>query len=216
MFGLGLLPQNLEFYDCFDNAAQNSLRACELLAEMSTVNGDRRRELVGAIKESEHIGDDITHETLERLQKTYLTPIDRDDIYSLITKIDDVVDDVDAVAQRMVFYKIDAITADFQDQCKVLVKATRTMTKAVAGLKHLKDRKKSAKGPTIEELIIAVHDAENEGDDIHHRFLAQLFECGFDAFDVIKWKELYEIVEQAIDCCEDVANIVHGIVLKNV
>ena len=66
------------------------------------------------------------------------------------------------------------------------------------------------------DWIIAVHDAENEGDDIHHRFLAQLFECGFDAFDVIKWKELYEIVEQAIDCCEDVANIVHGIVLKNV
>ncbi len=89
------------------------------------------------------------------------------------------------------------------------------MTNAVAALRHLNNRKKRSSRPSIEELLIAVHEAENEGDEIHHRFLAQLFESGFDPFEVIKWKELYEIVEQAIDCCEDVANVVHGIVLKN-
>jgi hypothetical protein len=79
----------------------------------------------------------------------------------------------------------------------------------------LKTRKKRTKEPSIEELLIAVHEAENEADEIHHRFLGQLFESGFDPFEVIKWKELYEIVEAATDTCEDVANIVHGIVLKN-
>ncbi len=211
----GLLPQNLEFFDCFDKASRNASRAAELLVEFSTVDGRRRRELVGAIKENEHIGDGLTHETFKRLEQTYLTPIDRDDIHALITKIDDVVDHIDAVAQRMVFYKIEAITSDFQSQCQVLVKATQHMSNAVAALRHLKNRKKRSSQPRIEELLIAVHEAENEGDEIHHRFLAQLFECGFDPFEVIKWKELYEIVEHAIDCCEDVANIVQGIVLKN-
>ncbi len=211
----GLLPQNLEFFDCFDKASQNVLRTAELLAEFSTVSGQRRRELVGAIKENEHVGDGLTHETLKRLEQTYLTPIDRDDIHALITKIDDVVDQIDAVAQRMVFYKIDAITSDFQSQCQVLVTATQNMTNVVAALRRLKNRKKRSSQPSIEELLIAVHEAENEGDEIHHRFLAQLFESGFDPFEVIKWKELYEIVEQAIDYCEDVANIVHGITLKN-
>lgn len=210
-----LLPQNLEFFDCFDNAALNALRTAELLAEYSTADAVRRRELVGAIKENEHTGDDLTHETLDRLQKTYLTPIDREDIYSLVTEIDDVVDYIDAAAQRIMFYKISTITPGFQSMCQVLVKAAQSMSEAVAALRHLKNRKRQSNGPKIEELLIAVHDAENEGDEVHHRLLGELFECGFDAFDVIKWKELYEIVEQAIDCCEDIANIVHGIVLKN-
>ncbi len=209
----GLLPRNLEFFDCFDKAAANALRTAELLAEFSAADGDDRLELVGAIKEKEHVGDTLTHETLDRLQRTYLTPIDRDDIYALTKAIDDIVDDIDAVAQRIMFYKIRAITRSFQSQCDVLVKATRLMADAVAALRNLKKSKRSS-GPQIEELIIAVHEAENEGDDIHHRFLGELFDCGFDAFDVIKWKELYEIVESAIDCCEDVANIVHGIAIK--
>ncbi len=212
----GLLPRNLEFFDCFDKASQNALRTAELLADFSTTDGQRRLELVGAIKENEHVGDVLTHETLHRLGQTYLTPIDRDDIHALITRIDDVVDEIDAVAQRMVFYKIEAITSDFQQQCQVLVTATRNMAAAVAALRFLKNRKKRSGKRSIEELLIAVHEAENEGDTIHHRFLAQLFESGFDPFEVIKWKELYEIVEQAIDCCEDVADTVHGIVLKNV
>jgi predicted phosphate transport protein (TIGR00153 family) len=209
----GLLPRNLEFFDLFDKASQNAVRTAELLTELSTAHGDRRIELVGAIKEKEHIGDDLTHDTLDRLQQTYLTPIDREDIHSLITKLDDVVDNIEEAAQRIVFYKIREITPGFENMCQVLLKATRTMAEAVAALRHLKSR--SANRPRIEQLVIVVHDIENEGDDIHHRFLAELFESGFDPFDVIKWKELYEIIERAIDCCEDVANILHGIVLKN-
>ena len=89
------------------------------------------------------------------------------------------------------------------------------MVDAVVGLRYLKDRRRSNNQIRIEHLIIAVHEAEEEADAIHHQFLGELFECGLDAFQVIKWKELYEFVEQAVDYCDDVANIVHGIVLKN-
>lgn len=212
----GLLPKNLEFFDCFDDAARNALISAELLAELSLADTRRRAELVGAIVEAEHAGDRITHETLDRLEKTYLTPIDREDIHRLIGKIDDVVDGIDAVAQRMGFYKIETVTDDFQDQCRVLVEAAGSMAAAVSGLRQIKNRKKNGNGPRIEQLIIAVKEAEERGDEIHHRFLAELFNGRYDAFEVIKWKELYETVEQAIDDCDDVANIVHGIVLKNV
>jgi predicted phosphate transport protein (TIGR00153 family) len=212
----GLLPRNLEFFDCFESAARNAVRTAELLAEFSAASAVHRRELVMAIMESEHAGDKLTHETLNRLEQTYLTPIDRDDIHRLISKIDDVVDAMDAVATRIMFYKIESITPDFQNQCQVLVKASRCMADAVAGLRNLKGRGKRGNGPKIEESIIAVHAAEEEADEIHHRFLGELFESGLDAFGVIKWKELYETVEHAIDLTDDVANIVHGIVLKNV
>jgi len=210
----GLLPRNLEFFDCFERAAHNSLKAAELLNEYSRSSGNKGRELAIAVGEAEHEGDHITHETLDRLEKTYITPIDREDIHRLITKIDDVVDTIEAITQRMTFYKIDSVRPDFQRQCEVLVKAARSMVDAVAGLRHMKDRAKK-NSIRIEHLIIAVHEAEEEADAIHHQFLGELFECGLDVFQVIKWKELYELVEQSIDYCDDVANIVHGIVLKN-
>lgn len=211
----GLLPKNLEFFDCFERAAQNSVRCAELLAELAKCGEIANVERIAAIIEAEHAGDRITHETLDRLEQTYITPIDRDDIHRLITRIDDVVDATEAIAQRMMYYKITAIKEGFQNQCLVLVKAAKSMGEAITGLRHMKDRGKKA-GISIEQLIIAVHAAEEEGDAIHHKFLGELFESGLDPFQVIKWKELYELVEQAIDYCDDVACMVHGIVLKNV
>ncbi len=210
----GLLPKNLEFFDCFERAAQNSVHCATLLADLAKSGEIANVERIAAIIESEHAGDRITHETLDRLEQTYITPIDRDDIHRLISRIDDVVDATEAVAQRMMYYKITSIKEGFQNQCGVLVKAAKSMGEAVAALRYMKDRGKKA-GISIEKLIIAVHAAEEEGDSIHHKFLGELFESGLDAFQVIKWKELYELVEQAIDYCDDVACMVHGIVLKN-
>ncbi|MCX7421387.1 MAG: DUF47 family protein [Planctomycetia bacterium] len=210
----GLLPKNLEFFDCFERAAQNSVHCAELLADLAKSGEIANVERIAAIIESEHAGDRITHETLDRLEQTYITPIDRDDIHRLITRIDDVVDATEAVAQRMMYYKITSIKEGFQNQCGVLVKAAKSMGEAVTALRYMKDRGKKA-GVSIEKLIIAVHAAEEEGDSIHHKFLGELFESGLDAFQVIKWKEVYELVEQAIDYCDDVACMVHGIVLKN-
>lgn len=211
----GLLPKNLEFFDCFERSAQNALHCSELLLDLARTGEVNNFERVSAITEAEHVGDKITHETLDRLERTYITPIDRDDIHRLISRIDDVVDATEAVGQRMMYYKIASVSDGFKDQCAVLVKATRLMLEAVNCLKHMKDRGKKA-GIKIDQVIIAVHTAEKEGDAIHHKFLGELFEIGLDPFQVIKWKELHELVEQAIDYCDDVACMVHGIMLKNV
>jgi uncharacterized protein len=211
----GLLPRNLEFFDCFNKGAQNALRAAELLVEFTEATGDRRLELVGAIKEKEHIGDKLTHETLDRLQKTYLTPIDGEDIHALTKELDDIVDEIDDAAQRMMIYRIGDMLPGFKTQCQILLKAVGAAADTVAGLRNLKKGRINGHSASIERSIIAVHDAENEGDEIYHQYLGELFESGLGPFDVIKWKEIYEIVEGAIDCCEDVANTVHGIVIKN-
>ena len=211
----GLLPKNLEFFDCFDDGAKNAVHCAELLADYAQRGDYADFQRVAAITEAEHAGDKITHETLDRLERTYITPIDRDDIHRLITRLDDVVDSTEAIAQRMMLYKITTMSEGFQTQCAILVKAVRSMGAAVAGLRFMKDRRKNKNGSTIEQLIIAVHAAEKEGDAIHHKFLGELFEIGLDPFQVIKLKELHELVEQAIDYCDDVACMVHGIVLKN-
>jgi uncharacterized protein len=211
----GLLPKNLEFYDCFERGAQNAVKSAELLLEFAKVGDYRKNDLVTTIMETEHAGDRITHETLVRLEQTYITPIDRDDIHDLITRIDDVVDMIDAVAQRMMYYKIESVREEFVNQCEVLVKASRLMADAVAALRNRNDGKPSDKRMSLDQLIIAVHEAEEEGDVIHHHFLGELFECGLDCFQVIKWKELYQLVEEAIDYCDDVACVVRRIVLKN-
>jgi predicted phosphate transport protein (TIGR00153 family) len=205
-----LLPKNVEFFDCFDRAAKNVVHSANVLSELASSVGCRRDELVNEIERSEHEGDRITFETLKRLEQAYITPIDREDIQSLAERIDDVVDMIDAAAQRMMIYKIGAVRQDFVDQCGVLLKASRLMADSVSGLRRLDARKPLA------ALVIAVHAAEEEGDAIHHRFLAELFECGLDVFQVIKWKELYQFVEQAIDYCDDVACVVRRIELKNV
>ncbi len=213
----GLLPKNLEFFDCFDRAVENATHSATLLLEYAKVGDYRRNEMVTAIMDAEHTGDRVTHETLDRLEQTYITPIDREDVYSLITRIDDVVDMVDAVAQRMMFYKIESVRQDFVNQCEVLVKATRLMGDAVGALLRMNELRHPKNGHmSLDQMIIAVHEAEEEGDAIHHHFLGELFECGLDPFQVIKWKELYQLVEEAIDYCDDVACVVHRIALKNV
>jgi predicted phosphate transport protein (TIGR00153 family) len=211
----GLLPKNLEFFDCFEKAAEKSVRSAELLSAFAK-EPRKNRLLAEAIHEVEHDCDKITHETLDRLEQTYITPIDRDDIYRMITGIDNVVDTIDAVAQRVMCYKIEEATNDFKDQCDVLVRACRTLRDAVHGLRSIADRKMRKTETSLDQLIIAVHQAEEEGDRIHHHFLGQLFESGLDAYQVIKWKELYELVEQAIDYCDDAACLIHSILLKNV
>jgi len=213
-----LLPRDLEFFSCFEGAADNAVRAAELLAEVAQADAARWPGLAGAIKEMERNGDRFTHQALDRLDQTYITPIDRDDIHALITEIDDVVDAIDATAQRLLIYRIQEVTSGFREQCDTLTHATQQMRTAIRGLRDLKKRKQKRKSDPdncIESAIIAVHKLENESDETHHRVLGDLFECGFDPFQVIKWKELYELVEMADDYCEDVANTLQGIVLKN-
>jgi hypothetical protein len=211
----GLLPRNLEFFDLFEQAAGNALATAELLAELSITDRQSRQGLIEQLKEKEHVGDNIAHETLDRLQTSYLTPIDREDIFGLIKLIDDVVDRIDGVGQRITTYRIEALTDGFREQCQVLVDAVRLTSEAIGRLRHLKARKPRANGPRIEELLIAIHEAENVADALYQRQLGDLFDAQANALDVIKWKEVYDVVEEAVDCCEDIANLLHGILVKN-
>jgi predicted phosphate transport protein (TIGR00153 family) len=208
-----LLPRNLDFFNLFEDDAQNAVRAAELLSELAASNPAENIELLGAIKEREHNGDRLTHETLDRLERTYLTPFDREDIHRLTTVLDDIVDHIQSVAVRLHIYKISETTGGFREHCAQLLVAAQAMAAAVAGLRKLQRGKSRATG--IEEAIFQVHHAENAADDIHHSSVAELFECGFDPFQVIKWKEIYDITDLAVNSCEDVANIIHGILLKN-
>jgi uncharacterized protein len=210
-----LLPKYTDYCDAFDCAAQNAVRSAELLADLAKEGEHPNNELVTAIIKAEHEGDQITRETLDRLARSNLSPIDREDIYDLVSRIDDVVDMVDAVGQRMIFYKIASVEDDFVSQCAVLVKASHLMAGAVSRLRHIEDRKPPKIAASVDELMIVVHQAEQEGDTIHHQVLAQLFDGRLDAFQVIKWKELYELVERAIDLCDDATCVVHRIVAKN-
>jgi predicted phosphate transport protein (TIGR00153 family) len=203
-----LLPRETVFFDLFEEAARNAhvgaLALQDLLNDFCNVP-----EKVKKIKDIEHAGDKITHTTIEKLNQTFITPIDREDIHELICRIDDILDLIDTAVSRIVLYKIEKPTDDAKALAKVLVHATKIITELVPQLRNLKQT------DALIQQCIAVHTQENEGDRIEQHALAALFENGHDPTTIIKWKDIYEDLEAATDRCEDVANVIEGIVLKN-
>lgn len=195
------------FYDLFERAADNMVRTSELFLQMLQ-NFDNRREILGAIREAEHRGDSITHDTITKLDQTFITPLDREDIHALITEADDVVDALDAAAQRIILYGIDKPTDDIIKQAENAVQITKRLSEAIKCIRNLKQTEH------LSRLLIEIHDWENKGDDHNHAALARLFEKG-DALYVLKWKELYELIEASIDACETVAHTIRSIMVKN-
>ncbi|MCW8129881.1 MAG: DUF47 domain-containing protein [Planctomycetota bacterium] len=195
------------FFDLFERAAENMVRTAELFQSMLK-DFDRRKEILGAIREAEHRGDSITHDTITKLDQTFITPLDREDIHALITEADDVVDALDAAAQRILLYGIDKPTDDIIRQSENAVQITRRLAEAIKCIRNMKNQEQ------LSRLLIEIHDWENKGDEHNHAALARLFETG-DALYVIKWKELYELVEASIDACETVAHTIRSIMVKN-
>jgi len=157
------------------------------------------------IKDLEHAGDTLTHELVKRLNTTFVTPIDREDIYALASRLDDVLDLIDAVADRLLIYKITRPTVGSVDMAKVIVKTAEATDRAVRCLRTL--------SPYYHKHCVEVNRLENEADRLLRDLLAALFE-GVDPVEIIKWKELYETMESVTDRCEDVVNVIEGIVLK--
>ena len=151
----------------------------------------------------------ITHRCVEALHKTFITPIDRDSIHRLITRMDDVMDFVEAAAERIELYELTVMTSDVRDLADVLHRAALQVEQAVRGLRDLKDPQATLK------LCIDINRLENEADAILRRSVARLFKEEKDPITVIKWKEIYENLEDATDRCEDVANIIEGVVLEH-
>ncbi|HUR38334.1 MAG TPA: DUF47 family protein [Planctomycetota bacterium] len=203
-----LIPKEMVFFDLFDEAAKNAhqgaLALAALLDDYTNV-----AEKVKKIKDIEHAGDKITHTTIEKLNQTFITPIDREDIHRLISRIDDILDMIDTAVNRMYLYKIDKPTEDAKALARVLVKATKIIIDLVSKMRNLK------LSSSLLQDCIEIHTQENEGDRIEQHALASLFENGQDPIYVIKWKDIYEELEAATDRCEDVANVIEGIVLKN-
>lgn len=203
-----LFPHSADFYDLFERGAAKVMEGASLLQDLvnnfSDVSLKAKR-----IKDVEHEGDLITHETIERLNKTFVTPLDREDIHRLICALDDILDFIEATSERLSLYGVKSIRPDAALLVDILVRAVKEVQQATGKLRHLK-------GPdSILKHCLEIDRLENEGDFASRSAIAKLFEPAADPLEVIKWKEIYDCVENAVDRCEDAANVIEGVVLKN-
>ena len=198
-------PRDREFFDLFEEAAGNILRAASLLEEMLR-DYPGKRALARDILICEQEGDRITHDIIQRLNQTFVTPIDREDIYELASALDDIVDFTEEVADYMGLYKVEAAFDQAQALAEVLHQAARQIAEAMPRLRGFRD---------ISHYTVEINRLENDGDRIAREAVAALFDDGMDPMVVIRWKDLYERLEEAIDATERVANIIEGITIKN-
>ena len=202
---LSLLPRDRTFFDLFIEEGQNALRAARMLDEMMGIwpedNG-----LARDILKAEQEGDRITHDIVQRLNSTFVTPIDREDIYGLATQMDDIVDYTEEAADFLGLYKIEAPMEQAQALTKVLVASCEQLAQGLEHLPSFKD---------LDRYWIEVHRLENEGDRISRDAVASLFSNGIDPMVVIRWKDMFAVLEEAIDATETAAQIIEGIVIKN-
>jgi len=206
---LRLLPYELGFFDLFEQHADLAIEGAKLLSAF-VEDLDSPGEKARRIKEIEDEADSVTHRTIEMLRKTFVTPFDREEIRQLVSAMDDVIDAMEAAAERLWLYEI---TKSIPEACRLarnLNDATLQMKIAVQGLRHVKrDREK------IRTACVDVNRLENANDYTLREGLAKLFKEERDPVLIMKWKEIYEILEQATDRCEDVANVIEGVVLEN-
>jgi uncharacterized protein len=203
-----LMPKSDEFFDDFEKLAGATAEGARLFKILLDDFRDVPAK-VKALKDVEHRGDDITHRSFERLHKQFITPFDRAEIHRLLSRIDDVLDLTDAASERLGLYQVGAIIPDARELAGVLVGAVEKMLEAVKGLRNLKDTAR------ILQACREVNDLENRGDTLIRRALADLFNGGHDPIFVMKWKEILDYIEDAIDRAEDVANVIEGVVLEH-
>ncbi len=201
----GITGRDREFFDLFEEAGGNILRCAGLLEEMLR-DYPERNELAREILICEQEGDRITHDIIQRLNQTFVTPIDREDIYALSSALDDIVDYTEEVADYLGLYKIEAPMQQAQDLAEVLHLASRQISEALPRLRGFKD---------LSHYTVEINRLENDGDRIVREAIASLFDNGIDPMVVIRWKDIFERLENAIDSTERVANIIEGIVIKN-
>jgi hypothetical protein len=200
-----LLPRDRTFFDLFIEAGQNSVHAATLLDRMMH-KWPEEAGISREILKAEQEGDRITHDIIKRLNTTFVTPIDREDIYGLATQMDDIVDYAEEAADFLGLYKIEAPMEQATALTKVLVAACEQLA---MGLEHLRDFK------DLDKYWIEIHRLENEGDRISRDAVASLFSNGIDPMVVIRWKDMFAVLENAIDATETAAQILEGIVIKN-
>jgi uncharacterized protein len=203
-----LLPAETSFFDFFEQHTKLSIETCKEL-NLIAQHPEQLTVRVNKIKELEHQADDVTHTCIDALHRTFITPLDRADIHRLMKRLDDIVDSVDSAASRMMLYELKEFRPELLLFTQVLVRATSEIDSAVAHLRAL------PKGmDAIEGACRRVYDAENEADQILRSALVRLFKEEKEPVMIIKWKEIFERLEKATDRCEEVANIVQGVVIE--
>jgi predicted phosphate transport protein (TIGR00153 family) len=201
-------PKSANFYVFFESMAQNIVDAAKLLNEM-VGNPVRIIELADQIKNLEHQADETVHGVMNLLDTVFITPFDREDIHVLVSRLDDVIDHIDGAAKHMVLYEVKTLPEGMTPLAALLEKACMAVHTAVHKFKDLK------RTTATIAAVIEINRIEDEGDAAMRAGMGRLFKDGLDALDVIKLKDIYEDIENAIDRCEDVANVIEGVILKN-
>ncbi len=202
---LSLMPKQSAFFVQFDKHATNSLEAAQALEKLFTDFTDVERK-VRDIHAIEHYGDKLTHEIMKNLNETFVTPLDREDIIGLASRLDDVADVAYDVSELVTLYKVQRVRPQALRQATILVEAAKEMVEMIKSLEGLKG---------LEEHWIKLHTFENEGDQVFRDAVGDLFASETNAIEIIKWKDIHQLIEIAIDRCEDVANIVEMISIKH-
>ena len=202
----GLLPKEVDFFNYFDEHISLGVQTSKILLELA--EGADIAEKAKEIKNLEHQMDDIVHHCTEQLYRTFITPIDRTDILKLIKRLDDIGDCIHGAASRIELYELTNMRPEIKEIANILIKSTEEIAKALKGLRKTKLDKE------INEYCINVHHFESEGDEILRRAIIKLFKED-NPIDIIKWKEIFERLEKAVDRCEDVAIIIEGILIAS-
>lgn len=204
------VPKDKKFFPLFEQAGSNLIDMAKLLQE-SVYSSDAasRKEFAKKIEDLEHKGDNITHQIHLELGKNFITPFDREDIHALASSLDDVADFIHGAANRMELYKIDVITKPMQNLSDLILEATEHVAKAIFELRDLKNIR------NITDSCVRINSVENKADTIFDKAVADLFEFEKDAINLIRYKEILSAMEDATDKCEDVANVLESILVKN-
>jgi uncharacterized protein len=201
-----LVPQRREFYDLYNQAAANNVQIARLLVRLLDGFPNDRDTLARDIKDAEHEGDRLTHEVVDLLNRTFVTPFDRDDMYRLASALDDICDHVDEAAGNILGYGVTQIRPSAQQQATVIERAATKLQEAVGKLEGFKDSKRE---------LIELRELEDEGDRLNRESIAQLFASSDDAVAIIRWKDIHEQLEEAVDACENAADVLEAILVKN-
>ena len=204
------IPKDKKFFTLFAQSSENLVAIAKKFNELlNTLAPDKRVELIKVIADLEHVGDNITHSIFTELSTNFITPFDREDIHYLASSLDDIVDYIHGSAKRMQLYKIDDYTLEMIQLAEVIEKSAIEVHAAVSGLKGMKDIVR------VKEAVVRINSLENQADDIFDGAIASLFIYEKDAVKIIKVKEILANMETATDKCEDVANVIETIIVKN-
>ncbi|ADQ04821.1 Putative phosphate transport regulator [Caldicellulosiruptor owensensis OL] len=204
-----IIPKENQFFVLLEDAVENAYQSAVMLNQLLN-NLSNMQELISKLEKAENKGDDITHQVIELLNKTFITPLDREDLFAIIKEIDNIVDSLETVAHRFEIYNVNTVRPEAKILSEMIINCTKELKGVVENLKDLKNTR------LVKEKIIEVNRIEDEGDIVYRNAIKKLFAENKDKpIEVIIWKEIFGFLEDTLDACEDVANVIEGVVTKN-